>query len=227
MEETGESYHSTGGALSESMHIFISHGLMRILDNEKLHCSGIKIFEAGYGTGLNALLTLLYSVKNPDIEFTYTGVEKFPLSAEENNLLNYPEVIADAVIAGFESAADIRNLSDRLSHAAWNTTVKITDNFSINKVEGDLADFVSDKKYNLFYFDAFSPANQPELWSRTIFSKIASFSEPGALLVTYSAKGEVKEALRACGFEVKRFKGINGKRHNLSAVLPFNEQPPL
>ena len=47
-----EPYHSTHGALQESMHVFIKQGLLTVKE------PSLRILELGFGTGLNALLTL-------------------------------------------------------------------------------------------------------------------------------------------------------------------------
>ncbi len=48
----GDTYHSTRGAVGEAMHVFIQSGFNQI---SKPH---VRIFEMGFGSGLNALLTL-------------------------------------------------------------------------------------------------------------------------------------------------------------------------
>ena len=48
-----EHYHSTHGAVQESRHVFIEAGL-KILKKDN-----IRVFEMGFGTGLNALLSAL------------------------------------------------------------------------------------------------------------------------------------------------------------------------
>lgn len=47
-----EHYHSVNGAVQESLHIFIGAGLHRV-DKEE-----VRLLEIGFGTGLNAFLTL-------------------------------------------------------------------------------------------------------------------------------------------------------------------------
>ena len=47
-----EHYHSVKGALTESLHIFIRMGLQESRAEEP------RVLEVGFGTGLNALLTL-------------------------------------------------------------------------------------------------------------------------------------------------------------------------
>jgi tRNA U34 5-methylaminomethyl-2-thiouridine-forming methyltransferase MnmC len=53
---TGETYHSRHGALSESRHVFIEHGLKFV---KRPDGKTLDVFELGFGTGLNAALTLL------------------------------------------------------------------------------------------------------------------------------------------------------------------------
>ena len=52
-----EHYHSIHGAIQESRHVFIESGI------KSLFKSPIKVLEVGFGTGLNALLTALWSNK--------------------------------------------------------------------------------------------------------------------------------------------------------------------
>src|ERR1044071_1880964 len=52
------SYHSVHGAIRESLHVFIEAGLHYWLQQHTA-VSRCVVFEMGFGTGLNALLTLL------------------------------------------------------------------------------------------------------------------------------------------------------------------------
>ena len=42
--------------------------------------------------------------------------------------------------------------------------------------------------------------------------------KPNGVLVTYSAKGTVKRALKTVGFTIERLEGPPGKRHMLRAI---------
>ena len=72
--------------------------------------------------------------------------------------------------------------------------------------------------YDLIYFDAFGPDKQPEMWTKEMFAGIASVTNKNGILVTYSAKGEVKRSLIACGFDVTLLPGPPGKRQMIRAV---------
>jgi tRNA U34 5-methylaminomethyl-2-thiouridine-forming methyltransferase MnmC len=199
--ELNEHYHSVHGAIQESDHIFIRNGL------EFSQADPVYIFEVGFGTGLNALLTALKSLES-NRKIFYVAVEKYPLEPEIIKRLNYSEFVG---VAG-------RHLFELIHMAPWNVTKTISENFSIRKISGDLITVPLDGKYDLIYFDAFGPDKQPEMWTSEILGKIAEVTRRKGLLMTYSAKGEVRRNLTANGFIVTLLPGPPGKRHIIRAV---------
>ena len=204
VSELDEHYHSTFGAVQESMHIFIKAGL------QKCDQKPINLFEVGFGTGLNAYLTLLESLKTKQ-DIRYITIEKYPLPSEIWTSLNYTKIISEGNPSLFQM----------IHEAKWNEEVKITDHFSIFKLSADLVDVDYSKlpKFDLIYFDAFSPEKQPELWETSIFRQLASHCESEAKLVTYCAKGVVRRSLIAAGFTTERIPGPPGKREILRGTL--------
>ena len=71
--------------------------------------------------------------------------------------------------------------------------------------------------FHIVFFDAFSPLRVPEQWDSSLFARIFDALLPGGRLVTYSASGNVKQALRKAGFQVQRRPGALGKHHMLVA----------
>jgi tRNA U34 5-methylaminomethyl-2-thiouridine-forming methyltransferase MnmC len=199
--ELNEHYHSIHGAVQESDFIFINTGFGMSDANP------LNIFEIGFGTGLNALLTALKSISGMR-EVNYTSIEKYPVDDTIIRSLNHH------LYAGEYG----KELSDLIHSAPWEIRVNICKNFSLLKIKGDLTIFPLKGQYNLIYFDAFGPDKQPEMWTPEVFSSIASVTEKGGSLVTYSAKGEVKRTLRGCGFEVALLPGPPGKRQIIRAV---------
>lgn len=167
----------------------------------------VNIFEVGFGTGLNTLLTVLKSVSG-NREVNYTTIEKYPVDDSIVRSLNH------YLFAG-ESG---KELSDKIHSAQWNRWVSICKNFNLRKIKGDVTTSILHGKYDLIYFDAFGPDKQPEMWSPEVFKSIAAVTSEGGALVTYSAKGEVKRNLKACGFEVTLLSGPPGKRQIIRAV---------
>jgi tRNA U34 5-methylaminomethyl-2-thiouridine-forming methyltransferase MnmC len=196
-----EHYHSIHGAVQESRHIFISNGF------DFCKADPLYIFEVGFGTGLNVLLTAIRSRSGSRMVY-YTSVEKYPLSPEIAKSLNYP------MYAGEEC----KELFESIYACDWNVTVNICKNFQLKKIMGDMTIDTFSGAYDLIYFDAFGPDKQPEMWSGKIFSLIASITNKCGILVTYSAKGEVKRNLGSCGFEVELLPGPPGKRQIIRAI---------
>jgi tRNA U34 5-methylaminomethyl-2-thiouridine-forming methyltransferase MnmC len=199
--ELDEHYHSIYGAVQESEFIFIKNGF------DSCDADPLNILEVGFGTGLNALLTAVKSMAGSK-EVNFTSLEKYPLDNGIINALNYN------IFAGEKG----REIFDLIHSSPWNTRVSICRNFNLKKIETDFTKEQPSGFYNLIYFDAFGPDKQPEMWTREIFTGIASVTEKNGILVTYSAKGEVKRNLKACGFEVTLLPGPPGKRQMIRAV---------
>jgi tRNA U34 5-methylaminomethyl-2-thiouridine-forming methyltransferase MnmC len=186
-----ENYHSLHGAMQESVHVFIRNGLNFFPPMQPLN-----IFEVGFGTGLNCLLTKILS-SSPII---YHAIETNPLPDSIIEKLNYAENPSD------------KNQFELIHAISWNEEKEVSNNFRLKKIKLDLQSFQADSKYDLIYFDAFGPNAQPEMWTKDIFSKMYSMLNPGGILVTYCAKGEVKRIMKEVGFEVEALPGPPGKR---------------
>ena len=199
LPELDEHYHSVHGAIQESSHIFIQAGL------RSLPAGHIRILEVGFGTGLNAFLTLLETFNNPNLSIEYFTVERYPLSTDITEQLDYPHLLAP----------DRADLFAALHRAPWDKPVNITPAFTLHKIEGDIATVPLPDDINLIYFDAFAPEKQPEMWQQSIFDRIASHASPQSVIVTYCAKGDVRRGWQATGFRMEKLAGPPGKRHIL------------
>lgn len=208
-----EHYHSTNGALQESLHVFIDAGFKYAA--EKLSPACVNVLEIGFGTGLNVLLTLL-EAQNRKIAVFYEAVEKYALPPTTIAQLNYPALIPP----------EDNNYFEKIHQAKWDeeTVIATRSNApcTLLKKSQDLLDYRPCRMFDVIYFDAFAPAVQPELWTTAVFKKLHGCLNAGGVLVTYSAKGTVKAALREAGFLVERLPGAAGKRHMLRACAKIN-----
>ncbi len=195
-----ENYHSRHGAIQEAYHVFIRSGLDLFKKGSKL-----RILEMGFGTGLNCFISFLESQKR-DLQIEYVGLEGYPLDVGLIEKLKYPEAL---------KALDFAAFYNDMIASEWDTPVKISEGFELLKKEMMFEKFHGAQNFDLIYFDAFGARVQPELWTETIFSKMYASLRPGGILVTYSAKGSVRRALQAVGFEVERLPGPPGKREML------------
>ncbi|MCF2489540.1 tRNA (5-methylaminomethyl-2-thiouridine)(34)-methyltransferase MnmD [Dyadobacter sp. CY347] len=199
--EYNQQYHSLQGALVEAEHIYINLGLRPLLERAE---TTIRVFEMGFGTGLNAFLTWkLADLLQKNIY--YVAVEAFPVTRDEAFSLNY------AALTGHSGFMELHD-------CPWSADCALSENLTLRKEHLRLEDFITTEKFDVIYYDAFDPRAQPELWTAEIFSQIAAQTRQGGVLVTYSSKGIVKRALRAAGFEVQRHKGPGRKTHVLKAI---------
>ena len=205
-EELNETYHSVHGAIQESVHVFIKSGLQYAL--EKSPRLPISIFEVGFGTGLNALLTLQYLQGHP-AAVNYTAIEHSPLGEEIWSRLNY------ALLLNLE--AEYKDLH----YLAWGRPHALTTNFNLLKLNITLQEVaLSKESLDLVYYDAFAPSKQPELWSFDVLRKIFEALKPGGVLVTYCAKGQLKRDLNGLGLVVETLAGPPGKKEMVRALKP-------
>jgi tRNA U34 5-methylaminomethyl-2-thiouridine-forming methyltransferase MnmC len=205
VESLDECYHSVHGAIQESQHIFIQSGLhVEHIKEMQL----ISILEIGFGTGLNALLTY-FSVHKTTQKVRYTGIEPYPISAEEIELLNYGDRL---------SFPYVEDVFKRFHSVEWEIPVFLSDHFVLTKRKISILDIALPfDVFDLVYFDAFSPDVQPELWSDAVFENIFNSMKPQGILLTYSTKGDVKRSLKRTGFHIEKLPGPVGKREILRA----------
>lgn len=198
--EMDEHYHSVNGAIQESTHIFIEAGLRAVQKPE------IQLLEIGFGTGLNALLTWKAVEQSAAIRrLVYHTVELYPLPEEITGALNYSDLVWPEQKGRFHA----------LHQADWNREVELGDRFVLHKIAGDSNTCTLPEHIDLIYMDAFAPEKQPEMWNDAFYRKLYHHAAPGAVIVTYCAKGAVRRGMQAVGFRMERLPGPPGKRHML------------
>ena len=216
--EAAQHYHSTFGAITESKHIFIDAGLQYIIEQPDFQnnkeSNTLEILEIGFGTGLNALLTLIQAEKT-GILVHYTAIEPYPIEKPIWSALNYPSCLG---------SVDHLQAFHRLHEAEWGIQVPVSPHFTLRKIQTSVQKFSpAPLQYQLIYFDAFSPDAQPELWTEEIFGTLSKGMAIGGCLVTYSVKGLIVRALRANGFLTQKLSGPPGKRHILRALKAIQD----
>lgn len=208
--ELNENYHSTHGAIQESLHVFIEAGLKKAL-SENLS-SVFKILEVGMGTGLNLLLTYI-ETKEITVSVNYTAIEAFPLNQEFIQQLNYADILKSTL------NIPVKSVFEKIHTSEWETGIQLSDNFTLTKINTTVQKAnLKPASFDLIYFDAFGPQVQAEMWTEDIFIKLYSSLNRNGSLVTYCAKGEVKRILKRSGFIVESLPGPPGKREMIRAV---------
>ena len=193
--EMDETYHSVHGAIQEAKHVFIENGLKLFNQQE------VRVFEVGFGTGLNALLSEQYSCKS-NVSILYHSIEAFPVEVELINVLNYSSLLSEDLTCF------------NLIHSCdWEIEKVVSNTFKLKKIEAKMEAYQPELNfYDIVYFDAFGPRAQSEMWSLPILQKMKDCLRVGGKLVTYCAQGQFKRDLKSIGFKVENVPGPPGKR---------------
>lgn len=187
------------GAVQESEHVFIKAGLEQLIATTPV----VKIFEVGFGTGLNAWLSYK-RVAGTEVKIVYHSVEPFPLPEEIYTKLNYVQASEQQFLKDFFI---------ELHRAPWNEETELNKNFVLKKIKSKLEEYEPGKeKFHLVYYDAFAPSKQAEMWLPENIEKVYSCLLPKGILVTYCARGQFKRDLKAQGFTVEALPGPPGKK---------------
>ena len=232
-ERVGECYHSTHGAYTESMHIFINLGLRVFFDgdtfiNNDPEQKQVVSFnkdadEMHYPMPNLKPETILKRVRILEVGFgtglnalltaleaekrkisvSYLGLEPFPILPATLQQLNYCTLLS----------GNSEQMFTAMHACEWNTNHLIHPDFYFKKQQIGFmeAEFKKDS-FDLIFFDAFSPDAQPELWRPEVFEKCFDVLAKNGILVTYCAKGVVKRALKSAGFNIENLPGPPGKR---------------
>lgn len=200
-----ESYHSKHGAIQESQTVFIDAALAPKI---QANTSSLSILDIGFGSGLNALMTLLHT-QNSSIKIHYTAVEAYPISYDTAKELNYSNLL---------NCQDLQSNFIEMHNAEANTLVEISTNFFFKKQIEYFENIKDINQYDIIYFDAFAPSTQPELWEKPLLEAMYNALKKNGVLSTYCAKGVFKRTLKSIGFIVEGLPGPIGKREITRAI---------
>tara|TARA_B110000503_G_scaffold43336_1_gene70895 strand:- start:132 stop:848 length:717 start_codon:yes stop_codon:yes gene_type:complete len=193
--ELNDFYHSTKGAIGESIHVYIEQGLGYFIKRNP-SCKHIKVFEIGFGTGLNALLALNWAQDNSCL-VDYESLETHPL----------PE----AIYTQLQFKNWSKNVA-KIHQCEWGVSININEVFKLTKHKSSLEKFKQIAcHYDVIFFDAFSPSKQPDIWRQSNLQKCFTCLKKNGVLVTYCAQGQFKRNLIEIGFEVETLPGAMGK----------------
>ncbi len=201
---------------SEFHHVFFKNNA---LPARWTNSGNFIIAEAGFGSGLNCILTIREWLKHlaeskQDKCLHYIAIEKYPLSPEAiiKVVSRYPELkkYYDELIANYPPAIEgvhSRHLFDN----------RVTIHYRFMDAYAALKD--ENFNVDVWYLDGFSPAKNPDMWSQQLFEKLVQNSHTGTTCSTYTSAGFVKRNMQAAGFSVNKVSGCGKKREILRAEL--------
>jgi tRNA U34 5-methylaminomethyl-2-thiouridine-forming methyltransferase MnmC len=200
--ERSITYHSLHGAMAESRHVFIEAGLHQFINPSTRN--PLTILEIGFGTGLNALLTIKEAIEREQ-PIHYISIELFPLTAAEVSQLNYGELLS------------MEDEFLQLHSSPWEKDIRLNAFFTLQKRNASLLDLAKTPPVDCIYFDVFAPTDQPDVWTQPVFENLYQLLAPGGMLVTYCSKSIVRKTMEAAGFTIQKIPGPHGKRDMVRA----------
>ncbi|MDZ7718532.1 MAG: tRNA (5-methylaminomethyl-2-thiouridine)(34)-methyltransferase MnmD [Balneolaceae bacterium] len=211
-------YHNPNGAVAESRHVFFeTNGLLDAFQN----MDSLNIFEVGFGTGLNLLLTLDYLREfKVETEIAYYSVEAFPIDADITEDFEFGDEpglqkslpMLRTVLQDIYPGMNRFQLTDQLSLHLW-------FGFFDDLFEEHEKSPIINHNIDFIFHDAFSPEVNEELWTPGVFKKLASISKDDAILSTYCAASAARAVMAVAGWKIARAQGALGKREMTVASL--------
>ena len=198
-KEVGDHYHSKSGAREEAFEKYA-----KALEVDK--AENPVIFDICFGLGYNAAAALDL-IKGKTVVYCFEN--------DKEILKKILEIDADFksyyMIKEFVKAFIEKGISEYENNNAKLIMVFGDAREKINKVK-EKADFV--------FFDPFSPAKVPDIWTKEFFSDIKNKMKENGKLSTYSYARFVRDNLKEAGFIVKDGPIIG--RRSPSTIAIFN-----
>ncbi len=174
------------------------------------------VAELGFGFGLNYALTLHAAKKADGLRrLQYFSVEEnFPEKTQAELLLPKLKISQEEYLAFWKPSPPAADSTFPLPYKGRGLGGEV--------YHTDVLTFLSEASFlaDAWYFDGFSPAKNPAMWSAEVFTRAFALTKPGGTFSTYSAAGWVKRNLVTAGFYVEKVAGFGSKREMLRGYRP-------
>jgi len=202
LRDYDEHMHSLSGAYEEAL---LKHVIPSGITNNRV--SSLHVLDVGFGLGYN-ILALVVELKRSGFSgsISVTSLEK-----DRSFLPALQSIHFD----------DSRDRFYSLIQRAYHDGSCDSGGISISVLFGDARKFIRtlpDETFDAVFFDPFSPAHNPELWSVDLFTIIRRSMKETAILTTYSCAPQVRAALLEAEFIIGRGPSVGGKREGTLAA---------
>ena len=217
-EEFDDLYSSAKGAVAECNHVFIKGNNLKERFENLGENSKFYIGEIGFGIGINFLTTckswLDHTKQNQVLEFYSFDKYLFRLSDFKTLNVSCPDLK--------EYISELERNYPRNIQGAQKISLfggRIILNLIIGEIDNTQEYIKLMDKVDAWYFDGFSPAKNPDLWSIKLFKCIHKSCHENTTFSTYTSSGLVKNNLTESGFNHSRAMGFSDKRHMLKGTV--------
>ncbi|MEK1939143.1 MAG: bifunctional tRNA (5-methylaminomethyl-2-thiouridine)(34)-methyltransferase MnmD/FAD-dependent 5-carboxymethylaminomethyl-2-thiouridine(34) oxidoreductase MnmC [Pseudomonas sp.] len=219
----GDVYFSNSLGLTEPRYVFLDNNDLPARFAALPAHGKLVIGETGFGTGLNFLCAweLFARTAVAGAQLHFVSVEKHPLSdADLQRALHlWPELqpFAEQLLEQYVAL-----------HGGFQRLLFDGGRVVLTLLIGDVMELLPqlDGEIDAWFLDGFAPAKNPEMWSPALFTQLARLSTPRTTLGTFTTAGDVRRALKAVGFKLKRVEGLGHKWQVLKGHFIGLDDPP-
>ena len=181
-EKINEAYHSHTGALEEARIKYTEPCKIA----ERAKSGTLKILDVGFGMGYNSAYAIDVALaSNPRCNIEVIGLESDPTIIAKIQEVNPPLSI-------YNQYKKLTPQSLSIHHETVIVTIILADaSESIKTLPPEWADAI--------FFDPFSPTNNPEMWSLTVFGHINRILNSRGIFATYTSHPLARENLASVG----------------------------
>lgn len=176
------------------------------------------ILETGFGTGLNFCCAWKiwreYAPRSWTLSFV--SLDRYPMTADQmNRALSLWSILDEyrqqlvSVYAPQEEGKRVMPLDQGrvVLTIVFDEVVSALKQMKAQHIVGVGADAI--------FFDGFSPAKNPQMWSYEVFQAAYEAGRQGTTFATFTVAGWVRRNLMQAGFVVEKVKGYGTKKHIL------------
>lgn len=217
-QKYGDIYFNPDDPESEKQYVFIEAN--RVAERIRI-AESFTVAELGFGFGLNCALTL-HAAKEVDClhRLNYFSVdENLPPQTDIHALAGKLKLCRGEYEQLWASPSPPSPLSQR-ERGSLNFPLPLGEGSRVRV--GDVLSFLNESDFtaDCWYFDGFSPAKNPGMWSAEVFARAFALTRPGGTFSTYTSAGWVRRNLEAAGFVVEKVHGFGSKREMLTGFKP-------
>lgn len=188
---SGEVMHPSVGPWAEANRLYVEQP--HLANRLREEGEPLRILDVGLGAGTNALAALdtaqaLGAARRRALEVVSLERELGPLRLARSDPAGFPHQ------ARWSGAVDAL-----LGGGAYEE-----DGLSWRLIQGELPGTfdAAAGRFDLLYYDPFSPKTNPGLWTTAVFARVRTLCREGAQLITYSAATPTRVSLLLAGFFV-------------------------
>lgn len=212
-------YFSTEDAVGESLHHYIDANNLpqRFANCTQTHFT---VGELGFGTGLNAFLTIDAFRKHRSSRLKklyYLTTELNPISADDLQRIHQQLAQAGQALDAFSDFSDAL-LAHYPPAVSGVHHVCLGEDIELILLWGDSLERLRNQQASVdaWYLDGFAPSKNPEQWTLSLCREIARLSRAGTTLSAFSCARVIKDSLSEAGATLTKRKGFGRKREMLT-----------